>query len=883
MMFVNYLGAMAVIKQSTSTLNHRHRHGHRSSAGFVLCVYASCLASLRASKSRIQEADVSRSDSDSDSHVREQSAFEARAGKLARGCLADHRRTFLKSRIYLYLVYATLFLADRFNVISQLILVLTEMRPKRSQFSRALPLLAITISQLLSIANAVCLQPDVPENGHVIFAQPGPYPTGTVAKYNCALGFERIGPEERVCTANGSWAGDALICAIDVAVNKPAEQSSGASTAQNAVLSMPNCALTDSAKASWWSVDLLGSFDVRAISITLGHLSSELVDVRLDTGNGTLISCAREVNTLKNSTILNCAGDGVKNVMVHAEARLHLCSLKVFAINAQSSWQCAMSTMDVLTIHDNNCYSASRMEKLDWKGAQKRCLDQGGTLPLRLTSETQKALRTALTATAQPSASFFWIGLMDTAHGWRWADGDPLDGGFEDWFEDPGEHNEGEAIATVLGRPASWKWMTAVQSAWNPWICQTKPKYCTSPGVSANGKVVFSSQSYAIGTYSFYSCEPGYQLIGDGRRRCQSDGRWSSTIPVCEPVDCGPPMEWDGGSIHLLNGSTAYGNHIEYRCRRGTIISHGSSSIRMCAANSKWSGSEPVCVDVDCGTPPNIANGYFSVFNTTLNQSAAYSCDDNFRLIGHSRLYCSESGQWHPAPPVCYDMLTLKEINDNTSSDKNLILCVVVAILLAILLLVAFKASQSTRFKDQLATIPNFNTWLRRGVVCQNGGKSPASDGPRHLVYATPSQPPDSMIYYAPTAASSGNNSQFVTQFEVPPHLVHLQQLPNGNIHVTLPSVRPMAARPSLLNASQLILGHHPAARLHPHPLPPPPPLNLPSMPHRPGSHGQCPPSPTSSQILYSFDHEPLYDQPPDNIYEELTGRSSPNTAKTIC
>uniref|UniRef100_A0AC35GBA4 Sushi domain-containing protein n=1 Tax=Panagrolaimus sp. PS1159 TaxID=55785 RepID=A0AC35GBA4_9BILA len=206
-------------------------------------------------------------------------------------------------------------------------------------------LILILKASTASTSTTFCLQPDVPENCHVIFAQPGPYQIGTVAKYNCALGYERIGSDERKCIENGQWSDVAPLCAIDVAANKPAEQSSGQSTAQNAVLSLPNsqnavlslpnCALTDSSKSSWWSVNLLGTFDIRAISITLGHLSSELVDIRMETSNGTMSSCAREVSNLKNSTILYCSADSVRSIMVHAESRLHLCSIKVFAVNAR--------------------------------------------------------------------------------------------------------------------------------------------------------------------------------------------------------------------------------------------------------------------------------------------------------------------------------------------------------------------------------------------------------------------------------------------------------------------------------------------------------------------------------------------------------------------
>lgn len=62
-------------------------------------------------------------------------------------------------------------------------------------------------------------------------------------------------------------------------------------------------------------------------------------------------------------------------------------------------------------------------------------------------------------------------------------------------------------------------------------------------------------------------------------------------------------------------------------------------------------------LEIDCGKPPKIANGDIIVDNTTLNSSVLYFCDDNFRLIGHSKTFCTENGNWYPSPPVCYGML----------------------------------------------------------------------------------------------------------------------------------------------------------------------------------------------------------------------------------
>jgi hypothetical protein len=32
---------------------------------------------------------------------------------------------------------------------------------------------------------------------------------------------------------------------------------------------------------------------------------------------------------------------------------------------------------------------------------------------------------------------------------------------------------DGEALAALMGRPVDWRWMTATQSVWNGWICQS--------------------------------------------------------------------------------------------------------------------------------------------------------------------------------------------------------------------------------------------------------------------------------------------------------------------------------------------------------------------------------------------------------------------------
>ncbi|CAI4229861.1 unnamed protein product [Auanema sp. JU1783] len=655
-----------------------------------------------------------------------------------------------------------------------------------------------------------CLQPFVPENGHVIFNEPGPYTPKTVAKYSCALGFERVGPEERVCKSDGTWSNEAPICAVDVAANKPTTQSTGTTSD---VVFKGLCTNTENEKSSWWDVDLLGSYSVHAISIRLGKQSSVVSTIELTLNNGDIKLC--DISTIdlsagnSSATIISCKQKNVSRIRVTTRQQLHLCDFHVYATDAVSSWQCAQGSMDVVGIFDSMCFAASRDEQTDWLGAQRSCLDRGASLPLRISESAKRGLYSALSATPNQKA-FYWIGVTSSTTQWRWADGAEVLLG-SDW---PGKTAPfpGQSEAILLARALGWKWVAAAQTAYNAFLCQSKPKFCTSPGVGEASRVVFSSHSYAIGTYCYYSCDEGYELRGKNQRECLESGRWSGEIPHCYRKECGDLDDWEKGEIILLNGSTTYESEIEYRCSTGYVL-HGATR-RQCQSDGSWSGVEPECWEVDCGKPSSIPNGNAHYIKTTYQSQVNFTCMEGFRLIGHDILHCSEKAAWEPNFPVCYDLITLRQMKGD-GSDSNLVLAFVAVLLVAFLVVAVFRFSRPT-------------------VV------QPSLDKMNPVIYATPTAVPnpvrgDSVIYYASCAA--------MTQMEIPPHMLSLQHLPNGNIHVTMPIV---AGRPI-------------------------------TRPQIPNFNAQ---SPTPSQLLYSFDHEPIYDFPPElgnetlrrieNVYERL-------------
>ena len=70
-----------------------------------------------------------------------------------------------------------------------------------------------------------------------------------------------------------------------------------------------------------------------------------------------------------------------------------------------------------------------------------------------------------------------------------------------------------------------------------------------------------------------YTCGPGHVASGSLSRECQLGGTWSGTEPVCTFVDCGSPEELVNGSFELVDGRTTYGAEIKYTCGADYTVS----------------------------------------------------------------------------------------------------------------------------------------------------------------------------------------------------------------------------------------------------------------------------------------------------------------------
>ena len=64
---------------------------------------------------------------------------------------------------------------------------------------------------------------------------------------------------------------------------------------------------------------------------------------------------------------------------------------------------------------------------------------------------------------------------------------------------------------------------------------------------------------------------------------------------------------------------------------------------------------------MDCGTLTDPANGQVNhTAGTTFGQTASYSCDTGYNLMGDSTRTCQATGIWSGSDPTCQGLLLLE-------------------------------------------------------------------------------------------------------------------------------------------------------------------------------------------------------------------------------
>lgn len=174
-----------------------------------------------------------------------------------------------------------------------------------------------------------------------------------------------------------------------------------------------------------------------------------------------------------------------------------------------------------------------------------------------------------------------------------------------------------------------------------------KPVSCKTPEKLAMGDVIFSSIVYK--SKISYSCSTGYRIMGPTTRECQANASWSLELPMCTPVSCPPLQNIAHG--HVRWSYLQYGSSATYECTLGyrTV----GEPARICEQSGAWSGKEPLCVPVECGTPDAPENGWVEAEEIILGSTARYHCQDGYEIEGSPFSTCLANGSWSPEIPSC--------------------------------------------------------------------------------------------------------------------------------------------------------------------------------------------------------------------------------------
>lgn len=162
-----------------------------------------------------------------------------------------------------------------------------------------------------------------------------------------------------------------------------------------------------------------------------------------------------------------------------------------------------------------------------------------------------------------------------------------------------------------------------------------------------NGFVHFTEST--LGSSVQYTCKLGYRLIGSDTRYCMSNRQWSGSAPTCEVISCPMPNRPVNGTIK--GDVHTYGSSVQYSCDPGFQLN--GSDKRMCQADKKWDGNEPICIPISCGQPPGLENGQVFGDEYTFQKHIEYICQKGFLLEGNKKRVCLADGSWSGDTPLC--------------------------------------------------------------------------------------------------------------------------------------------------------------------------------------------------------------------------------------
>ncbi|KAM6170028.1 sushi domain-containing protein 1 [Rhynchocyon petersi] len=130
----------------------------------------------------------------------------------------------------------------------------------------------------------------------------------------------------------------------------------------------------------------------------------------------------------------------------------------------------------------------------------------------------------------------------------------------------------------------------------------------------------------------------------------------------CTEIDCGTPPQVPNGYI-IGNYTSKMGSQVHYVCKEG-FFSDTEDTDSICTALGTWEYPKFSCQEIDCGSPPEVQHAVLERnHSSSLGSVAHYACQEGFESLGGKiTSMCTEKGIWRKSTLTCTEIMT--EISD---------------------------------------------------------------------------------------------------------------------------------------------------------------------------------------------------------------------------